>query len=154
MRAVLQRVREASVAVDGQTVGSIGRGLLVLLAVGREDTPDDATYVVDKTAAMRIFPDDEGQMNRSALEVGGELLVVSQFTLYGDTRKGRRPSFAAAAPPDAALARFDDAVERFRATGLRVETGRFREMMDVSLINDGPVTIWLDSAERHRPRRS
>ncbi len=154
MRAVLQRVREASVAVDGQTVGSIGRGLLVLLAVGREDTPDDATYVVDKTAAMRIFPDDEGQMNRSALEVGGELLVVSQFTLYGETRKGRRPSFSGAAPPEAAAARFDDAVERFRATGLRVETGRFREMMDVSLINDGPVTIWVDSAERHRPRRS
>ncbi len=153
MRAVLQRVRSASVTVDGQTVGSIGRGLVVLLAIGRDDEPDDAIYVVEKTANMRIFPDDEGHMNRSALEVGAELLVVSQFTLYGNTRKGRRPSFADAAPAEAAAERFDDALERFRATGLRVETGRFREMMDVALINDGPVTIWLDSAERQRPRR-
>ena len=153
MRAVLQRVREASVTVDGGTVGSIGRGLVVLLAVGRDDVDEDAAYVVDKTANMRIFPDGDGDMNRSALEVGAELLVVSQFTLYGNTRKGRRPSFADAAPAEAAAARFDDAVERFRATGLRVETGRFREMMDVALVNDGPVTIWLDSAERHRSRR-
>ena len=154
MRAVLQRVRSASVTVDGQTVGSIGRGLVVLLAIGRGDEPDDEAYVVDKTVNMRIFPDDGGHMNRSALEVGAELLVVSQFTLYGDTRKGRRPSFTAAAPPESAAARFDDAVERFRATGLRVETGRFGEMMDVALVNDGPVTIWLDSAERHRSRRA
>ncbi len=153
MRAVLQRVRSASVTVDGQTVGSIGRGLVVLLAIGRDDEPDDAAYVVDKTANMRIFPDDDGHMNRSALEVGAELLVVSQFTLYGDTRKGRRPSFTSAAPPETAADSFDDALDRFRATGLRVETGRFREMMDVALVNDGPVTIWLDSAERHRPRR-
>ena len=150
MRAVLQRVREASVTVDGGTVGSIGRGLVVLLAVGRGDDDADAAYVVEKTANMRLFPDEGGHMNRSALEVGAELLVVSQFTLYGNTRKGRRPSFADAAPAEAAAARFDDAVERFRATGLRVETGRFREMMDVALVNDGPVTIWLDSAERHR----
>ena len=150
MRAVLQRVRSASVTVDGQTVGSIGRGLVVLLAIGRDDTPDDAVYVVEKTTNMRIFPDDEGHMNRSASEVGAELLVVSQFTLYADTRKGRRPSLTAAAPPGSAAARFDDAVERFRATGLRVETGRFGEMMDVALVNEGPVTIWLDSAERRR----
>ncbi len=154
MRAVLQRVRSASVTVDGQTVGSIGRGLVVLLAIGRDDGPDDATYVVEKTASMRIFPDDEGHMDHSASEVGAELLVVSQFTLYADTRKGRRPSFTAAAPPGSAAARFDDAVARFRATGLRVETGRFGEMMDVALVNDGPVTIWLDSAERHRSRRA
>ncbi len=153
MRAVLQRVREATVTVDGGTVGAIGRGLVVLLAVGRDDDDEDAPYVVDKTANMRIFPDEDGHMNRSALEVGAELLVVSQFTLYGNTRKGRRPSFADAAPAEAAAVRFDDAVERFRATGLRVETGRFREMMDVALVNDGPVTIWLDSAERHRSRR-
>ena len=150
MRAVLQRVRSASVTVDGQTVGSIGRGLVVLLAIGRDDEPDDAIYVVEKTANMRIFPDDEGHMNRSAAEVGAELLVVSQFTLYADTRKGRRPSFTAAAPPESAAAQFDDAVARFRTTGLRVETGRFGEMMDVALVNDGPVTIWLDSAERRR----
>ncbi len=154
MRGVLQRVRSASVTVDGQTVGSIGCGLVVLLAIGRDDEPDDEAYVVDKTVNMRIFPDDGGHMNRSALEVGAELLVVSQFTLYADTRKGRRPSFTAAAPPESAAARFDDAVERFRATGLRVETGRFGEMMDVALVNDGPVTIWLDSAERHRSRRA
>ena len=148
MRAVLQRVRSASVTIDGRTVGSIGRGLVVLLAIGRDDEPGDAIYVVEKTANMRIFPDDEGHMNRSALDVGAELLVVSQFTLYADTRKGRRPSFTAAAPPESAATRFDDAVARFRATGLRVETGRFGEMMDVALVNEGPVTIWLDSAER------
>lgn len=154
MRAVLQRVRSASVTVDGQSVGSIGRGLVVLLAIGRDDVPDDAIYVVGKTASMRIFPDDDGHMNRSASEVGAELLVVSQFTLYADTRKGRRPSFTAAAPPESAAGRFDDAVMRFRATGLRVETGRFGEMMDVALVNEGPVTIWLDSAERGRSRRA
>ena len=153
MRAVLQRVSSASVTVDGRTVGSIGRGLLVLLAVGRDDGDDDTAYIVDKTVGMRIFPDGDAHMNRSAMEVGGELLVVSQFTLYADTRRGRRPSFVAAAPPEAAAERFDDALDRFRATGLRVETGRFGETMDVALINDGPVTIWLDSAERHRSRR-
>ena len=153
MRAVLQRVRSASVTVDGRTVGSIGRGLVVLLAIGRDDEPGDAIYVVEKTANMRIFPDEAGHMNRSALDVGAELLVVSQFTLYADTRKGRRPSFTAAAPPESAAARFDDAVARFRATGLRVETGRFGEMMDVALVNEGPVTIWVDSAERHRSHR-
>ena len=153
MRAVLQRVRHASVAVDGQTVGSIGRGIVVLLAVGRDDEPKDVAYIVDKTVNLRIFPDDAGRFDRSPLDVGAELLLVSQFTLYGDTRRGRRPSFTEAASPDVAAAQFDEAVERFRATGLRVETGRFQETMDVSLVNDGPVTIWLDSADRHRPRR-
>ena len=153
MRAVLQRVRHASVAVDERTVGSIGRGIVVLLAVGRDDQPEDAAYIVDKTVNLRIFPDDDGRFDRSPLDVGAELLLVSQFTLYGDTRRGRRPSFTEAASPDTAAAQFDEVIERFRATGLRVETGRFQEMMDVSLVNDGPVTIWLDSADRHRPRR-
>ena len=153
MRAVLQRVHRASVAVDGRTVGSIDRGIVVLLAVGRGDQPEDAAYIVDKTVNLRIFPDDAGRFDRSPLDVGAELLLVSQFTLYADTRRGRRPSFTEAAPPDAAAAQFEGAVERFRATGLRVETGRFQEKMDVSLVNDGPVTIVLDSADRHRPRR-
>ena len=153
MRAVVQRVSQASVTVSGETVGSIGRGLLVLAAIGRDDTPEDAAYLVDKTVNLRIFPDDEGRFGRSALDIGAEVLLVSQFTLYGDTRKGRRPSFVDAAPPETAAARFEDLVQRFRATGLGVETGRFQEMMDVALVNDGPVTIWLDSADRHRPRR-
>jgi D-tyrosyl-tRNA(Tyr) deacylase len=152
MRAVIQRVSQASVAVAGADVASIGRGLLVLVAVGRDDTDEDAAYVVDKTVNLRIFPDDAGRFDRSTLDVGGELLVVSQFTLYGDTRRGRRPSFVDAAPPEAASSRFDGVVQRFRATGLRVETGVFGAAMDVSLVNDGPVTIWLDSAEHHRPR--
>ena len=154
MRAVIQRVSKAAVTVRGATVGSIGRGLVILLAVGQGDTPEDTAYIVDKTAGMRIFPDAEGRFDRSALDVGAELLVVSQFTLYGDTRKGRRPSFTGAAEPGDASAAFDDALVRFRATGLRVEAGVFQETMDVSLVNDGPVTIWLDSADRHRPRRA
>ena len=153
MRAVIQRVREASVSVAGEPLGAIGPGLLVLLAVGRDDTGDDAAYLVEKTVNLRIFPGDDGRFDRSALDVSAELLVVSQFTLYADTRRGRRPSFVGAAPPEQAAAQFNGAVERFRATGLRVETGRFQEMMDVSLVNDGPVTIWLDSADRHLPRR-
>lgn len=153
MRAVIQRVSRASVDISGETIGSIGRGLLVLLAVGRDDTPEDSTYVVDKIVNLRIFPDDEGRFDRSVLDVSGELLLVSQFTLYGDTRKGRRPSFTAAAPPEAAAEQFADVVERLRATGLNVETGRFQAMMDVELVNDGPVTITIDSADRQRPRR-
>ena len=152
MRAVIQRVRSASVGVDGVTTGSIDAGLVVLAAVGRDDTAEDAAYVVDKTLNLRIFPDGEGRFDRSAHDVGAELLVISQFTLYGDTRKGRRPSFTEAAPAAEAEVAFADLLERFRATGLRVETGRFQAMMDVSLVNDGPVTIWIDSAERHRPR--
>ena len=136
----------------GKSVSAIGRGLVVLAAVGRDDTPDDAAYLVDKTIHLRIFPDAEGRFDRSVLDIAGEILVVSQFTLYGDTRKGRRPSFMAAAAPEAAADALEALVERFRATGLRVETGRFGAMMDVELVNDGPVTIWIDSADRHRPR--
>jgi D-tyrosyl-tRNA(Tyr) deacylase len=152
MRAVIQRVSRATVTASGETLGSIALGLVVLVAVGHDDVDKDAAYLVDKTVNLRIFPDGEGRFDRSALDVGAELLLVSQFTLYGNTRKGRRPSFLEAAPPEEASARFSDVVERFRATGLRVETGRFREMMSVELVNDGPVTIWLDSAERRSPR--
>ncbi len=150
---MIQRVTRASVTVSGVVVGSIGRGLVLLVAVGREDKDDDAAYLVDKTIHLRIFPDDQGRFDRSALDTDAELLLVSQFTLYGDTRKGRRPSFGEAAPPEEAASRFQDLVDRFRATGLRVETGRFQEMMEVELVNDGPVTIWLDTAVRHQPRR-
>ena len=153
MRALLQRVQEASVAVEGQKVAAIGAGLVVFIAVGRDDQPEDATYLVDKVTALRIFPGEDGRFDRSALDVGAELLVVSQFTLYADTRKGRRPSFSAAAPPPLAAEQFARVVEQFQGTGLRVATGRFQETMLVSLVNDGPVTIWLDSADRHRPRR-
>ena len=153
MRAVLQRVSSASVSIDGVPVASIGRGLLVLAAVARDDTDADAAYLVDKTVNMRIFPDDAGRFDRSLLDVGGSLLVVSQFTLYGDTRKGRRPSFTDAAAPSDAAFRFADLVQRFQDAGAAVETGRFQEMMDVSLVNDGPVTIIVDSADRQRPRR-
>lgn len=148
MRAVIQRVSHASVEVAGERVGAIERGLVALVAIGRDDTPEDATYLVNKTVGLRIFPDAEGRFDRSALDIGAELLVVSQFTLYADTRKGRRPSFTGSAPPEIASARFAEVVGLFEATGLRVETGRFGEMMDVSLVNDGPVTIWLDSADR------
>ena len=151
MRAVVQRVHEASVSVAGERLSAIGRGLLVLIAIGRDDTSEDAAYLVDKTVNLRIFPDGEGRFDRSALDVGGELLLVSQFTLYGDTRKGRRPSFVSAAPPSVAETLWELVLERFRASGLLVETGRFGAMMDVALVNDGPVTIWLDSADRHRP---
>lgn len=153
MRAVVQRVSRASVSVGGETVASIGAGLLVLAAVGKDDADADADYLVDKIVNLRVFPDDAGRFDRSALDAGASLLVVSQFTLYGDTRKGRRPSFTDAAPPAEAQARFAGLVERFRSAGLPVQTGRFQEMMDVSLVNDGPVTLILDSADRLRPRR-
>ncbi|MYA49957.1 MAG: D-tyrosyl-tRNA(Tyr) deacylase [Chloroflexi bacterium] len=153
MRAVVQRVSSASVSIDGEVVSRIGAGLVVLAAVGRHDTDADADYIVDKTVHLRVFPDAEGRFDRSVEDVGGSLLVVSQFTLYGDVRRGRRPSFTEAAPPDEASARFADVVERFRATGVPVETGQFQAMMDVALVNDGPVTLILDSADRHRPRR-
>lgn len=153
MRAVVQRVSRASVSVGGETVASIGAGLLVLAAVGKDDADADADYLVDKIVNLRVFPDDAGRFDRSALDAGASLLVVSQFTLYGDTRKGRRPSFTDAAPPAEAQARFAGLVERFRAAGLPVQTGRFQEMMDVELVNDGPVTLILDSADRLRPRR-
>lgn len=145
MRAVVQRVSEASVRVDGRTTGRIGPGVLVLLGVGRGDADADADVLADKVANLRIFPDDAGQMNRSVLETGGAVLVVSQFTLYGDARKGRRPSFIDAAPPDEANRLYERFVSRVRAAGLAAETGVFQAMMDVSLVNHGPVTILLDS---------
>ena len=154
MRALVQRVSEASVSVADETVGAIGAGLLVLLGFSAEDTDEDANYIVGKAINLRIFADDEGRFNRSALDVGAELLLVSQFTLYADTRRGRRPSFSSAAPPDRAEAEFARAVDLFRRSGLRVETGVFQAHMMVHSTNDGPVTIMLDSADRSRPRRS
>jgi D-tyrosyl-tRNA(Tyr) deacylase len=154
LRALVQRVREATVTVRGETLGSIGRGLLVFVGVGAGDRMEDARYLAEKVVHLRLFADDAGRFNRSALELGAGLLVVSQFTLYADTRKGRRPSFTQAAPPAEAEPLFDQTVALFRASGLQVATGRFAEAMLVSLQNDGPVTIFLDSAERLRPRGS
>ena len=153
MRAVVQRVSNASVTIGAEQVGTIGRGLVVLLGISRTDTEDEAQHVVGKVVNLRIFDDDAGKFDRSALDIGAELLIVSQFTLYGDTRKGRRPSFMEAAPPDQAEKLFDQTVELFRQTGLGVETGRFQAHMMVSINNDGPVTVMLDSADRERPRR-
>lgn len=146
MRAVLQRVKEAKVMVDGKAVGEIKRGILALLGVGKADTEEDAAWIADKIVNLRIFEDDEGKMNRSLLEIGGELLIVSQFTLYGDARKGRRPSFTEAAPPDLGERLYEKVVENIRTKyGLKVETGIFGALMDVHLVNWGPVTILLDS---------
>lgn len=145
MRAVVQRVRRASVTVDGRVVGAIGPGLLVLLGVGRGDTDGDAAYVAGKIHGLRLFADAEGRMNRSVAEAGGAVLVVSQFTLFGDCRRGRRPSYGAAAPPDRARALYEALVARLRAVGLPVRTGEFQALMDVELVNDGPVTVLLDS---------
>ncbi|HXE91842.1 MAG TPA: D-aminoacyl-tRNA deacylase [Terriglobales bacterium] len=145
MRAVVQRVKQASVAVNGEVVGAIGAGLLVFLGVAREDSEAAADYLAEKVAGLRVFEDAEGKMNRAAAEAGGAVLVVSQFTLYGDVRRGKRPSFDRAAPPAEARRLYEYFVERLRAAGLRCETGRFQEMMDVTLVNDGPVTILLDS---------
>ena len=149
MRAVVQRVSRANVTIDGEKVGAIGSGLAVLLGVGREDTEADADYVARKTAGLRIFADDEDKMNRSVLDVGGGVLVVSQFTLFGDVRKGRRPSFIEAAPPEQANALYEYFTERLRIEGVKhVATGRFQAMMDVSLTNAGPVTILIDSKKQ------
>ena len=145
MRAVVQRVSQASVSVDGTLVGRIGRGLLVLLGVGVGDAEKDADFLAEKVLNLRVFPDDAGQMNRSVLDVRGGLLVVSQFTLYGDARKGRRPSYVDAAPPEEANRLYEHFVARVRAAGLEVATGVFRAMMDVALVNEGPVTLLLDS---------
>ena len=153
MRALIQRVTRASVSVDSQEVGQIGPGLVVLLGVCAGDDEADARYLVDKTVNLRIFADRQNRFNLSALDTGAELLVVSQFTLYGDTRRGRRPDFTQAAPPDLAQRLYEHAVSLFAATGLTVATGVFQEYMQVSLQNDGPVTLMLDSADRHRPRR-
>ncbi|MGK0618704.1 D-aminoacyl-tRNA deacylase [Meiothermus cerbereus] len=153
MRAVVQRVSQARVVVAGETVGQIGQGLLVLLGVGRGDTPDDAAYLARKIAGLRVFSDEEGKMNLALAEVGGEVLVVSQFTLYGDTRKGNRPSFVGAAPPSEGKRLYERFCDLLTAQGLHVETGVFQAHMEVHLTNDGPVTLWLDSAERLQPRR-
>jgi D-tyrosyl-tRNA(Tyr) deacylase len=142
---VVQRVAEAAVRVDDKIVGQIGAGLLVLLGVAHDDTPADGDYLADKILNMRIFPDEAGQMNLSVLDARGDLLAVSQFTLLADTRRGRRPGYSAAAPPEDANRLYRAFVERLRESGLRVEEGVFRAMMDVSLVNRGPVTILLDS---------
>lgn len=147
MRAVVQRVSRARVTVSGEITGEIGLGLLVLLGVGAGDTRTEADYLVDKTIGLRIFEDAGGKMNLSVADVAGALLVVSQFTLYGDVRRGKRPSFDAAAPPEQALELYEYFVERVRDAGLRCETGRFQETMQVELVNEGPVTILLDSAK-------
>lgn len=145
MRAVVQRVSGASVTVDGAVTGAIEGGLMVLLGVRREDTEADAAYLLDRILGLRIFADGEGKMNLSLLDTGGSLLVVSQFTLYGDTRKGRRPSFDLAAPAEQARALYERFVELARARGVKTETGIFQAMMSVSLVNEGPVTLLVES---------
>ena len=145
MRAVVQRVTEASVTVENETVGAVGPGLMVLIGVSKEDTDKDLKYIVEKVMNLRVFDDENGVMNRSVLDVGGSILAVSQFTLYGDARGGRRPSYIRAAAPEPANTFYERAVAAWRAQGIHVETGRFRTEMKVSLVNDGPVTILLDS---------
>lgn len=145
MRAVVQRVTRAGVEIGGEEVSRIGPGLLVLVGVGEGDEETDADYMARKIADLRIFEDDEGRMNRSVAEAGGAVLLVSQFTLYGDCRKGRRPSFSHAAAPDEAVRLYELVAARLRDAGLQVGTGRFQETMQVELVNDGPVTILLDS---------
>ena len=145
MRAVVQRVQRASVAVNGRVVGEIGSGLLVLLGVSKSDCENDADYLIQKIIGLRIFEDEQGKMNRSVAEVSGAILMVSQFTLYGDVHRGKRPSFDEAAGPEEARKLYEYAVNKIREAGLRCETGEFQAMMKVSLVNDGPVTILLDS---------
>ena len=145
MRAVVQRVSRAQVTVNGEIAGQISLGLLVLLGVGRDDTESDALYLAEKICGLRVFEDTQEKMNRSVKDVAGGVLAVSQFTLYGDVRRGKRPSFDAAAAPEKARQLYDFFVEKIRAAGLRCETGRFQETMRVELVNEGPVTILLDS---------
>lgn len=145
MRAVVQRVSRAEVAVNGEIVGRIGRGLLVLLAVAPQDTPERADWLAEKLVTLRIFPDDAGKMNHGLLEVGGEVLVVSQFTLYGECQKGRRPSFVRAAPPAVAEPLYRHFIDACRLLGVKAESGRFAEDMQVSLTNDGPVTLIVEA---------
>jgi D-tyrosyl-tRNA(Tyr) deacylase len=147
MRAVVQRVSRAQVAINGKIAGKIGPGLLVLLGVGRDDAEPDAAYLAQKIVGLRVFEDGEGKMNRNVQEGGGSVLVVSQFTLYGDVRKGKRPSFDAAAAPEKARHLYELFVDQVRSAGLHCETGRFQETMNVELVNEGPVTILLDSAK-------
>ena len=150
MKALLQRVTGASVSVGGEIVGRIGRGLVVFVGVANGDTEEDAQYLAQRTVNLRIFSDEAGKFNLSVLDIEGELLVVSQFTLLADTRKGRRPSFVEAAPPEQAERLFERFVEQVCATGLKVETGRFQQYMQVEIHNDGPVTILLDSREKSK----
>ncbi|MDP7369130.1 MAG: D-aminoacyl-tRNA deacylase [Nitrospinota bacterium] len=145
MRAVLQRVRKSSVSVSGEVVGEIGGGILALMAVAPGDSEREVRYMADKISNLRIFPDEAGKMNRSLLDTGGEMLVVSQFTLYGDCRKGRRPSFVATASPEVAAALIEKFIEEVETIGVKTAAGRFGAMMEVELINDGPVTLLLDS---------
>ena len=145
MRAVIQRVKESSVKTDDQIIGQISQGLLVLLGVAQGDLPPDADYLANKIVNLRIFEDENGKMNRSLLDTGRQMLVVSQFTLLGDCRKGRRPSFAGAAEPAKAAALYEHFIETVRRLGISVETGRFRAMMEVALVNDGPVTLIVES---------
>jgi D-tyrosyl-tRNA(Tyr) deacylase len=145
MRVVVQRVSEARVRIDGETVGEIGRGLLIFLGITGADTPEQAEWLADKVVGLRIFEDDTGKMNHDLLEIGGSALIVSQFTLYGDCRKGRRPSFIEAAPPALAVPLYAAFVDAVRARGVPTATGRFGAMMQVELINDGPVTMIVDS---------
>jgi D-tyrosyl-tRNA(Tyr) deacylase len=147
MRAVVQRVSEASVEVDGEVTGAIGKGFMVLLGVSGDDTEQDAEWLAEKIVNLRVFEDDQGKLNRSLLDAKGEMLVVSQFTLLGDCRKGRRPSFSHAAPPDKANDLYMKFTEKVSALGVRTATGRFQAMMDVKLVNQGPVTLLLDSGK-------
>lgn len=144
MRVVLQRVNKGRVVIDGQTRAGIGKGLVILLGIGPGDGDEQTNYLVEKTANLRIFEDEEGKMNRSLLDVGGEAIVVSQFTLYADTRKGRRPSFTDAAPPEFASPLVERFAERLRALGVPTQTGEFGAHMLVEISNDGPVTIWME----------
>lgn len=152
MRAVVQRVSEASVVVNGEVKGCVGKGFLVFLGVGMGDSHDDARYLADKVASLRLFEDEQGKMNLSLGDVGGEVLAISQFTLYGDTRKGRRPSFTRAAPPGEAKPLYEAFVDALRALGTPVSTGVFGAHMQVHLENDGPVTLLLDTGEREPGR--
>ena len=145
MRAVLQRVSQASVTIDGRVVGEIRHGWLVLLGISHPDTPEQAQWLAEKTVHLRAFQDDQGKMNRSLLDVGGELLVVSQFTLYGECRKGRRPSFIDAAPPEIAIPLYETYLDNLRQLGAPVRTGEFGAMMQVQLVNDGPVTLIVEA---------
>lgn len=145
MKVVLQRVSQAEVTVNGQSIGRIGRGLVLLIGVGHGDREEQARYLAEKCLNLRIFEDDEGKMNRSLLDVGGQILAISQFTLYGDTRKGRRPGFTDAAPPEIAEPLYERFVELLRDGGVKVETGRFGARMSVRIHNDGPVTLILEA---------
>ena len=148
MRAVVQRVKESHVSVDGEVVGKIGRGVLVLLGVAEDDTEKDLKYMAEKIANLRIFPDDEGKMNLSVIEVKGESLIISQFTLLGDCRKGRRPSYAHAGKPELAIPLYEKFIKKMEELGVPAQEGVFQAMMDVHLINDGPVTLMIDSKRK------